>query len=86
MENPATQNIQDLFLNTARREKSSLVFHMMKGATLTGKIKSFDKFSILLDVEGEESLIFKHAVSNISVEKKTNNFQVKYLGRKTDNI
>jgi len=86
MEKQPIQNIQDAFLNTARREKSSVVFHLMHGSSLTGKIKSFDKFSVLLDVDGKESLIFKHAISSISVEKKTNNIQVTYLGRKTDNV
>ncbi len=86
MEKQPIQNIQDAFLNTARREKLSVVFHLMHGSSLTGKIKSFDKFSVLLDVDGKESLIFKHAISSISVEKKTNNIQVTYLGRKTDNV
>jgi len=87
MEKHISQNIQDAFLNNARREKSRVVFHMMSGSTLTGNIRSFDKFSVILDIDGKDSLIFKHAISTISVEKKaTNNIQVKYLGRKTDNV
>jgi host factor-I protein len=87
MEKHISQNIQDAFLNTARREKARVVFHMMSDKTLTGNIRSFDKFSVILDVNGQESLIFKHAISTISIEKKsTNNLQVKYLGRKTDNV
>ena len=64
------QNIQDAFLNTARREKQSVMFHLMHGATLTGRIKSFDKFSVLLEVSGQDFLIFKHAISTISQERK----------------
>ncbi len=86
MEKHIAQNIQDAFLNTARREKSNVIFNLMQGNTLIGKIRSFDKFSVLLDVGGQESLIFKHAISTISIEKKTSNIQVKYLGRKTDNV
>ena len=70
MERTTSQNIQDAFLNTARREKSNTVFHLLTGATLVGRIKSFDKFSVLLDVDGQEFLIFKHAISTISVERK----------------
>ncbi len=70
MEKTTSQNIQDAFLNTARREKSNVVFHLLPGATLTGRIKSFDKFSVLLDVGGQDFLIFKHAVSTISIERK----------------
>ncbi len=64
------QNIQDAFLNTARREKHSIMIHLMHGATLTGRIKSFDKFSVLLDVGGQDFLIFKHAISTVSQERK----------------
>jgi host factor-I protein len=69
MEKPAVQNIQDAFLNSARREKVNVVIHLLQGSTLSGRIKSFDKFSVLLDVAGHDVLIFKHAVSTISLEK-----------------
>jgi host factor-I protein len=70
MEKVQSQNIQDAFLNTARREKFSIIIHLLHGATLTGRIKSFDKFSVLLDVSGQDFLIFKHAISTISAERK----------------
>ena len=70
MEKSSAQNIQDAFLNTARREKFTIVIHLLHGSTLSGRIKSFDKFSILLDVSGQDFLVFKHAVSTISAEKK----------------
>lgn len=70
MEKTAAQNIQDAFLNTARREKSNVVFHLLQGATMTGRIKSFDKFSVMLDVGGQDVLIFKHAISTIALERK----------------
>ena len=68
---PTPQNIQDAFLNTARRERSNVTIYLMHGAKLTGRIKSFDKFSVLLDVGGTDVLIFKHAISTISQERKT---------------
>ena len=87
MEKQQNQNIQDMFLNAARRDKSDVVFQMMNGESVTGIIKSFDKFAVILAVEENEILIFKHAISNISIEKnKDTQFKVKYLGRKTDNI
>ena len=70
MEKQAAQNIQDAFLNSARRERISVIIHLLHGATLTGRIKSFDKFSVLLDVGGQDVLIFKHAISTISQERK----------------
>lgn len=70
MEKPAAQNIQDAFLNSARRERISVVVHLLQGATLSGRIKSFDKFSVLLDVGGQDVLVFKHAISTVSQERK----------------
>jgi host factor-I protein len=70
MEKPTAQNIQDAFLNTARRERYNVIIHLLHGATLAGRIRSFDKFSVLLDVGGQDFLIFKHAISNISQERQ----------------
>jgi len=69
MEKQAAQNIQDAFLNSARRERISVIVHLLQGSTLAGRIKSFDKFSVLLDVGGPDVLIFKHAISSISQER-----------------
>lgn len=71
MDKPAAQNIQDAFLNSARRERTSVIVHLLQGSTLSGRIKSFDKFSVLLDVGGQDVLIFKHAISTVSQERKT---------------
>lgn len=59
------QNIQDAFLNAARRERSTVTIYLLHGAKLTGRIKSFDKFSVLLESGSQEQLIFKHAISTI---------------------
>ena len=85
MEKTTTQNIQDAFLNTARREKTTVNFHLMHGAPLSGRIKSFDKFSVLLEIDGTDFLIFKHAIATISIERNKEEVRIKYLGRKTDN-
>ena len=67
MDTKATpQNIQDAFLNTVRREKSTVTIYLLHGAKLSGRIKSFDKFSVLLETGAQEQLIFKHAISTIS--------------------
>ena len=59
------QNIQDAFLNTVRREKDTVTIYLMNGAKLTGRIRSFDKYSVLLESASQEQLIFKHAISTI---------------------
>ena len=70
MEKPTAQNIQDAFLNSARRDKLSVQVNLMNGSTLSGRIKSFDKFSVLLDANAQDFLIFKHAISTIALERR----------------
>jgi host factor-I protein len=65
MENKPAQNIQDSFLNAARKEKSSITIYLISGVKLTGRIRSFDKYSVVLDTNNQEQLIFKHAISTV---------------------
>ena len=70
MENKAAaQNIQDTFLNAARKERSSITIYLMSGVKLTGRIRSFDKYSVVLDTNNQEQLIFKHAISTVAVAR-----------------
>src|SRR5256885_13690947 len=64
MDKPA-QNIQDAFLNNARKEKSVITIYLLSGVNLSGRIKSFDKYSLVLETSNQEQLIFKHAISTV---------------------
>ncbi len=72
---PSPQNIQDAFLNTVRRERDTVTIYLMNGAKLSGRIKSFDKFSVLLESGAQEQLIFKHAISTILHARRTSGEQ-----------
>jgi host factor-I protein len=63
------QNIQEAFLNNARKEKTFLTIYLMSGVKLSGRIKSFDKYSVILETNNQEQLIFKHAISTVVVFK-----------------
>ncbi len=65
------QNIQEAFLNSARREKTFLTIYLMSGVKLSGRIKSFDKYSVMLETNSQEQLIFKHAISTVVVSKSS---------------
>jgi host factor-I protein len=65
MEAKPAQNIQDTFLNTVRKDKSPITIYLVSGVKLTGKIRSFDKYSVLLENNAQEQLIFKHAISTV---------------------
>ena len=69
----AAQNIQEAFLNTARKEKIFLTIYLMSGVKLSGRIKSFDKYSVILETNNQEQLIFKHAISTVVVSKPAHN-------------
>jgi RNA chaperone Hfq len=56
MESKPAQNIQDTFLNTVRKDKSPITIYLVSGVKLTGKIRSFDKYSVLLENNSQEQL------------------------------
>ena len=69
MENKPAQNIQDTFLNTARKERTNITIYLLSGVKLTGRIRSFDKYSVVLETNNQEQLIFKHAISTVAMGK-----------------
>ena len=64
-EHEKQQNIQDGFLNSARKERTMVTVYLVSGAKLTGRIRSFDKYSVVLESSNQEQLIFKHAISTV---------------------
>jgi host factor-I protein len=71
MESKPAQNIQDSFLNTARKDKSVITIYLLSGVKLTGRIRSFDKYSVVLETNNQEQLIFKHAISTVVMSRVT---------------
>ena len=69
MEKLVQQNIQEAFLNNARKDKTFLTIYLMSGVKLSGRIKSFDKYSVILEASNQEQLIFKHAISTVVISK-----------------
>jgi host factor-I protein len=65
----AVQNLQDNFLNQARRDRMLVTIYLLSGVKLTGKIKGFDKYSVILDSGNQEQLIFKHAISTVALPR-----------------
>ena len=67
-------NIQDAFLNHVRREKITVTVRMMDGGELEGRIKNFDRFSVVLDHAGADHMIFKHAIAVIATPRPLANY------------
>ncbi|MBU6081116.1 MULTISPECIES: RNA chaperone Hfq [Allobacillus] len=64
-----TTNLQDTYLNKLRKEKVFLTVILMNGFQLRGVIKSFDNFTVLIETDGKQQLIFKHAISTFAPSK-----------------
>ncbi len=60
-----TQNLQDLFLNQARRDRSQITMFLMNGFQLHGIVRGFDNFTVVLESDGKQQLIYKHAISTV---------------------
>jgi host factor-I protein len=69
-----TPNIQDMFLNLARREKFSLQIRLMDGSDFEGRVKNFDKFALIIEHSGADHLVFKHAIASIRSPKALGNY------------
>ena len=61
-----TQNLQDAFLNYIRREKIPVTLFLMNGFQLRGVVRSFDGFVVLIDADGRQQMIYKHAISTVA--------------------
>ena len=59
-------NYQDQFLAAARREKCVVTVFLMNGFQLKGVIRGFDSFVVMVESEGKQQMIFKHAISTIA--------------------
>ena len=59
------ENLQDRFLNQARKDRTMVTLFLMNGFQLRGTIISFDQFAVLVLSEGRQNLIYKHAISTV---------------------
>jgi host factor-I protein len=67
-------NIQDVFLNYARRDRLPVTVHLMDGRHFAARVKNFDRFAVIVEVDGSDHLIFKHAISAIETQRTVANY------------
>ena len=60
-----TQNLQDQFLNQLRKDRAVFTMFLMNGFQLHGIVRGFDGFTVVLDSDGRQQLIYKHAISTV---------------------
>ena len=64
--NKPSMNIQDFFLNRVRKDNLPVVIYLVNGFQIRGLVRGFDNFSVIIENEGKQQLVYKHAVSTIS--------------------
>ena len=67
-------NLQRDFFQHAKRERATLSVFLMNGKRLNGQIRGYDKFTIILSTEGDDQMVFKHAISTIRAAKGFANY------------
>lgn len=65
MESKTAQNVQDTYFNALRKDKASLIIYLVNGVRVFGRIRSFDKYSVLVENGNQDQLVFKHAISTV---------------------
>ena len=70
----AQPNIQDAFLNFARRERLVVTIRLMDGQEIEGRIRNFDRFALIVDQAGTDQMLFKHAIASIRSPRSAGNY------------
>ncbi|MTI79488.1 MAG: RNA chaperone Hfq [Firmicutes bacterium] len=65
-------NLQDAFLNQVRKENIPITMFLINGFQLKGLVRGFDNFTVILESEGKQMMVYKHAISTISPSKPIN--------------
>ena len=73
MEGRESINIQNDFFNRARKDRSRVTLFLVNGKKLVGRIKAFDRFTVLLDGGSGEQMVFKHAIAGVSADRAFDN-------------
>lgn len=68
--NKNINNLQDIFLNGARKNKIPVTIYLSNGFQLRGLVKGFDSFTVILDSEGKQMLVYKHSITTVTPAKQ----------------
>jgi host factor-I protein len=67
----AEPNVQDAFLNAVRREQQAVSLRLMDGTEVEARVTGFDRFAVMLEQDGADHLVFKHAIASIRVSRES---------------
>lgn len=69
-------NLQDAFLNQVRKDRIPVTIYLVNGFQIKGLVKGFDNFTVIVEMEQKQQLIYKHAISTVSPSKPLSNFNL----------
>lgn len=75
-------NLQDVFLNQVRRDKIMVTIYLTNGYQFKGAVKGFDNFTVVLESDGKQNLVYKHAISTIIPTRAVNIFDIETAAEK----
>ena len=64
-------NVQDAFLNVVRRDQQAVSLRLMDGSEMEARVKGFDRFAVILEQDGADHLVFKHAIASIRAPRQS---------------
>ncbi len=70
----AQGSLQDVVLNSARRDRVAVTIHLLDGRQFEARIKNFDRFTLIVEIDGADHLIFKHAIATIATQRSVANY------------
>ena len=79
-------NLQENFLNQARKENVPVTIHLVNGFQIKGMIRGFDQFTVVIDAMGRQQMVFKHAISTITPAKPLGMVQPKIAEGNAENV
>lgn len=69
-------NLQDAFLNQVRKDRIPVTIYLVNGFQIKGLVKGFDNFTVIVEMDQKQQLIYKHAISTVSPSKPLSNFNI----------
>lgn len=69
-------NLQDVFLNQARKEKVPVTMYLTNGFQFKGIVRGFDSFTVILDCDGRQNLVYKHAISTVTPSRHIRTLEI----------
>jgi len=65
-------NLQDAFLNQVRKERIPVTIYLVNGFQIKGMVKGFDNFTVIIELEGKQQMVYKHAISTVAPVRQVN--------------